>query len=159
MNWKQLSEKFSFLPEEIQFENENQLSAHYEVKLPDSYNLFLKYFGAGTLGNFFHFHPPGHMNTHRERLGSALDDELTEMIEENDSGEILIFADTDNGDMLGWKLDEMTEEQEPTVYEIPTRTFDVEEYARDIKDLIINLIQDPPSHLTEMKYTHLKRCA
>lgn len=158
MNWKQLSEKFFFLPEEIEFEEVNQLDSHYEVELPDSYNLFLEHFGAGTLGSFFHFHPPAHMNTHRERLAPFLDAELNEMMDENDSGEILIFADTDNGDMLGWKLNEMNSASEPEVYQIPARSFDVEEYASGIKNLIINLVQNPPDHLTEMKLTHLKRC-
>lgn len=158
MNWNQLSEHFTFLPEQIDFQNQNKLSAHYKVSAPHSYTLFLEYFGAGTLGDFFHFHPLGHMNTHRERLEPYLDDELNEMIDEHDSGDILIFADTDNGDRLGWKLDEMRGEQEPRIYEIPTRTFNVEEYARDIKDLIITLIQNPPDHLTSMKLTHLKRC-
>lgn len=159
MNWKQLSEKFFFLPEEIEFEEVNQLDLHYEVELPDSYKSFIRYFGAGTLGNFFHFHPPAHMNTHGERLNPFLDNELKEMIDENDSGEILIFAETDNGDMLGWRLNEMNGNLEPKVYQIPARSFYVEEYSNDVKDLIVKLIQDPPDHLVDMKLTYLRRCS
>ncbi len=157
MNWEQISEEFFFLPEEIEFRDVNQINPYYGVEIPDSYSLFLEHFGAGTLGNFFHFHPPAHMNTHRERLEPFLDDELNEMIDENDSGEILIFADTDNGDMLGWKLDEMRGTNEPLIYQVPARSFDVKKYASDVKDLIVKLVQNPPNHLVDMKLTYLKR--
>ena len=157
--FKELAKNFTFLPEEIQFYNQNELSLHYGVKLPESYFAFLNSFGAGTLGGFFQFHPPGHMNTHRERLEPFMDDELSEMVDENDSGDILIFATTDNGDMLGWKLEEMKLNIEPKIFEIPTRTFDVNEIANNVGDLISGLIENPPNHLLNMKLTHLKRCS
>jgi len=155
---KELAKSFTFLPEEIEFYNQNELCPHYEVKLPESYIAFLNYFGAGTLGNFFQFYPPAQMNTHRERLEPFIDDELNEILDENDSGDILIFATTDNGDMLGWKLEEMKLNREPRVFEIPTRTFEVREIGNDVGDLIRSLVENPPSHLLNMELIHLKRC-
>jgi len=158
MSLNELAKKFTFLPEEIEFYKQNDLSSRYEVELPESYIAFLNYFGAGTLGNFFQFHPPAHMNTHREKLEPFVDDELNEIINVNDSGDILIFATTNNGDMLGWKLEEMRLNREPRVFEVPARTFDVREIANNVADFISSLIESPPSHLLNMELTHLKRC-
>ena len=98
------------------------------------------------------------MNTHREKLEPFVDDELNEIINLNDSDDILIFSTTDTGDMFGWKLEKMRLNREPRVFEVPTRTFDVREIANNVADFIRSLIESPPSHLLNIELTHLKRC-
>lgn len=130
------------------------LGEAYPLILPDSYTAFLQHFGAGYLGGFFHIHPPQHMNTHKERLLEYMDDELEALLVENNSGEILIFADSDNGDSLGWRLSDFGGEQEPKVLKIPARSFEAEIIALNVQDLLIKMIETPEQFWVKFKLTH-----
>jgi len=99
-----------------------ELNPSYGVELPPSYLGFMKELGPGTLGGFLHFQPPGYLNSYRERMAPFLDSELEAALV--DSGEILIFADSDNGDCCGWQLAELGRSAEPEVVRIPPRSFD-----------------------------------
>jgi len=117
----------------MMFEKLHNLDPVYEVNLPESYQEYLEHFGAGFLGGFY---------------------ELDHMLKENDSGEILIFATSENGDMLGWRLSEFNNLDEPRILKIPTRSFEVVELASNVKKLIQQMIITPSKFWMKFSMTH-----
>jgi len=154
MNWTDLTKRFKFSKDPIIFETLNNLDPIYEVNLPESYQDYLKHFGAGFLGGFYHFHSPADMNTHRERLAPFEDTELDQILKENDSGEVLIFATSENGDMLGWRLSEFNNPDEPRILKIPARSFEVVELASNVKELIEKMTVTPYDFWMKFSMTH-----
>lgn len=86
-----------------------------------------------------------------------MDDELEALLVENNSGEILIFADSDNGDSLGWRLSDFGGEQEPKVLKIPARSFEAEIIALNVRDLLTKMIEAPKRFWLHFKPKHHKK--
>ncbi len=77
-----------------------------ELRLPASYLVFMEVFGPGSLGDFIHLGPPAELSS-RERIQLA-----------HESGRIVIFAETDNGDALGWLASNLDRSTEPPVLRV-----------------------------------------
>lgn len=112
------------------------VARRYGVQLPASYEAFMQLFGPGTLGGFLHVHPVPALQTHRERLRPFLDEELEALLA--DTGDVLIFADSDNGDMCGWQLADLRASPEPPVVRVSD--FDGQVLAPSVTDLLVRLI-------------------
>lgn len=108
----------------------------YGVALPPSYQEVMQVFGAGTFGGFLHLLPVTELQTHRHRLEPFLDSELEQWLEE--SGDVLIFAVSDNGDLCGWALDSLqTTNEAPVVLLID---FEVQPLAPSVLALLVRLV-------------------
>ena len=118
-----------------------QINQQYSVTIPASFIYFFDLFGPGTLGGFLHFLPVRWFKTHAERLEGFLDDEIRLSLEDEQSGDILIFATTDNGDLFGWKLPALRGQSEPEVVRIYYRSFEYELYAPTFKDFIKGIVE------------------
>jgi len=114
-----------------------ELSDKYAVRLPHSYRCFMEVFGPGTLSGFLHFSPPYYLNTYGYRM-SPFTNEL-EPRALDDSGEVLIFANSDNGDFCGWRLSDLTSDA-PAVVGILPRSFDTYPVARDFDQFFESLL-------------------
>lgn len=107
----------------------------YGVALPPSYQEVMRVFGAGTFGGFLHLLPVTELQTHRQRLEPFLDTELEEWLEE--SGDVLVFAVSDNGDLCGWALDSLqTTNEAPVVW---LTDFEVQPLAPSALALMVRL--------------------
>ncbi|WP_407568759.1 hypothetical protein [Deinococcus altitudinis] len=106
------------------------------VCLPASYEALMELFGPGTLGGFLHVHPASDLQLHRERLQPFLDEELEALLAE--TGDVLIFADSDNGDMCGWSLAELKAGSEPPVWWVSD--FEMGVLAGSVTDLTERLL-------------------
>jgi hypothetical protein len=141
--WTVLKDNFDFrgLPIVSQAAKESEsIKQQYAVTIPNSYIYFMELFGPGTLGGFLHFLPIQWLNTHEERLEGVLDAEGHSFLEEEESGDILIFATTDNGDLFGWKLPALRTQPEPEVMRIYYRSFEYEIYAPTFKDFMEGIV-------------------
>lgn len=117
-------------------EGRQQVAQTYGVALPPSYQEVIQRFGAGTFGGFLHFLPVTELCTHRHRLEPFLDAELEQCLEE--SGDILIFAVTDNGDLCGWALNSLQTESEAPVIRLVD--FEVQPLAPSVLALMARLV-------------------
>jgi hypothetical protein len=111
------------------------IDRRYGVQLPPSYVAFMELLGPGTLGGFLHVHPVPALQTHRERLQPFLDEALEALLDE--TGDVLIFADSDNGDMCGWHLADLRVSPEPVVVRVSD--FESERLAASVTELIVRL--------------------
>ena len=117
--------------------SERQLMAHRElgVELPRSYVEFVSLFGAGTVGGFLHIHAAHALQTHRSRIEHLLGQEDAEHLL-GSTGDVVVFADSNNGDMCGWHLADLRTQREPEV--VCFQGFDD---ARTIGASVVDLIR------------------
>ncbi|MFB9991552.1 SMI1/KNR4 family protein [Deinococcus oregonensis] len=115
-----------------------QVAQTYGVALPPSYQEVIRAFGAGTLGGFFHLLPVTEVHTHRHRLAPFLDREVEQWLEEEGSGDVLIFAVTNNGDLCGWPLDALQTGSEAPVVRL--MDFEVQPLAPSVLVLMAQLV-------------------
>ena len=101
-----------------------QLQSSHAVEIPSAYLDFLHLLGPGSWGGFLHFHALEHMSTHEELLAPFMDEDLQEMLEP--TADVLVFANSDNGDMCGWHLHDLIRMSPDVcpVIRIPPRSFD-----------------------------------
>ncbi|WP_022803083.1 SMI1/KNR4 family protein [Deinococcus ficus] len=107
----------------------------YGVELPASYLAFLVEVGPGDLGGFLHFPPVTALQTHRERLLPFLDADMEALLAP--TGDVLVFADSVNGDMCGWSLQSLRRGGEVPV--ICVNDFEGREVARSFHALLERL--------------------
>jgi hypothetical protein len=130
-----LTKKYSFLsaPRPVDLEQAQQFVVNqYGIRLPPSYTEFMLHFGPGTLGGFLHMLLPSHLQTHQERLEPFMDDELRVLLE--DTGNILVFATTNNKDMCGWQLADLKQLPEAPV--IRVNGFEGQVIAASVLELV-----------------------
>jgi hypothetical protein len=130
-----LTKKYSFLsvPRPVDLEQAQQFVANqYGIRLPPSYTEFMLHFGPGTLGGFLHMLLPSHLQTHRDRLEPFMDEELEALL--GDTGEILVFATTNNRDMCGWQLADL--KQLPEAPGIRVSGFEGQVIAASVLELV-----------------------
>mgnify|MGYP001602162934 CR=1 FL=1 len=101
-----------------------RLRSNHSVEIPSAYLNFMHLLGPGSWGGFLHFHALQHMSTHEELLAPFMDEDLQEMLEP--TADVLVFANSDNGDMCGWYLHDLIRmaPDECPVIRIPPRSFD-----------------------------------
>lgn len=75
-------------------------SERHGMALPVALAELYQTIGVGTFGSFLHFEPPDGILTHRGLIEHLLDDDDEDLLEE--TGDVLMFARSDNGDMCGW---------------------------------------------------------
>ena len=99
------------------------------VEIPAAYLQFLRILGPGSWGDFLHFQALEHLSTHEELLAPYMDEDLQEMLEP--TADVLVFANSDNGDMCGWHLHDLIRlpPDECPVIRIAPRSFDGEVIA------------------------------
>lgn len=137
-DWDELRERFGVDPSAHGWSATAFNCPRPEIELPPSYRSFMRVVGPGTLSGFVRLQPPGNMSLYRERLAPFMDAELAEALA--DSGDVLIFADSDNGDYCGWHLEELRQVAEPRVVRIAPRSFDANDAAPDFPSFIDRLI-------------------
>ncbi|MFF0447682.1 SMI1/KNR4 family protein [Streptomyces sp. NPDC004609] len=85
----------------------NEISAFGEsagFPLPEALRALYADAGPGTYGGFLHILPPSWILTHRERVGPLLGAEDEPEIAA--TADVLVFATTDNGDLIGWHAEQ-----------------------------------------------------
>jgi hypothetical protein len=130
-----LTKKYSFIsaPKTVDVERFQQfIFDNYSLTLPPSYWQFMRHFGPGTLGGFLHMLLPGHLQTHRERLEPFMDEELEALLV--DTGDILVFATTNNRDMCGWQLADLKRMEEAPI--ICVDGFEAQVMASSVLELV-----------------------
>lgn len=101
-----------------------QLQSSHAVALPSAHRHFMRIVGPGSWGSFLHFHAMEHMSTHEELLAPFMDEDLEQMLEP--TADVLVFANSDNGDMCGWHLHDLVRmpPDDCPVIRIAPRSFD-----------------------------------
>lgn len=117
------------------------LQDSHGVKLPESYLSFMRILGPGSWGGFLHFEAVQYLSTHAELLSTFMDDDLKEMLEP--TADVLVFANSDNGDMCGWHLHDLARmpADDCPVIRIAPRSFDEELIAKTTADFFEKLGQ------------------
>ena len=117
------------------------LQDSHGVKLPESYLSFMRILGPGSWGGFLHFEAVQYLSTHAELLSTFMDDDLKEMLEP--TADVLVFANSDNGDMCGWHLHDLTRTpaDDCPVIRIAPRSFDGELIAKTTAEFFEKLGQ------------------
>ncbi|THF68963.1 SMI1/KNR4 family protein [Deinococcus sp. Arct2-2] len=117
---------------------QRQVAQTYGAALPLAYQELIRALGAGTFGGFLHLLPVTEVHTHRHRLAPFLDAEVEQWLEEEGSGDVLIFAVTDNGDLCGWPLDALRTGSEAPVVRLID--FEMQPLAPSIVALMAQLV-------------------
>jgi len=83
------------------------------AELPAALAMFYRAAGVGTLGGFLHFVAPQYMSSHAELIGHLLDEDDQPRIEP--TADVVVFAQSDNGDMCGWHAAALAAADAPVV--------------------------------------------
>ena len=141
-SWRRLFERLGSPPVTISAWGPGafDLAPQYDADLPPTSRDFMGVLGPGTLGGFLHFQPPRYLNTTHERMSPFIA-EMDPADVPDASDEVLVFADSDNGDQCGWLLTDLRSNSEARVVRFPPRSFQHFPLARSFETFFKQLVE------------------
>jgi hypothetical protein len=119
--WDELVQRFLFIGGERVDCDLVTVEKKRKARLPSSYERLMETFGPGTFNGFWRVHAPARMDTYGERMkGLAVPKKWKSTVEEN--SDQLIFASSDNGDELAFRLRDL-KRGEPDIFHLPPRSY------------------------------------
>jgi hypothetical protein len=119
--WDELVQRFVFLGGDLVAVDLVAVEKKRKARLPSSYERLMETFGPGTFNGFWHVHAPLRMGTYGERMrGLPVPKKWKATVEEN--SDQLIFASSDNGDQLAFRLRDL-KRGEPDIFHLMPRTY------------------------------------